>query len=294
MIAQDDFDFLAQLLKRRSGLVLGTEKGYLVESRLKSVIDAFSTRDIAGIVARLRTGDERLAVAVTEVMTTNESFFFRDGTPFTLFKDTMLPAMMAARAETRSLSVWCTAASTGQEPYSLAMLLKESALLLKDWRVQILGTDISKDVLARAEAGLYSQFEVQRGLPVQFLIKYFTKIDSQWRIKDEIRAMVQYRRLNLLDSYLGMGPFDVVYCRNVLIYFEEATKRQVLERIAALMHDDSFLVLGAAESVFGVTDAFAPVEGARGLYRRRPRAGAAKDIDSRRLDGPRYGRVAAK
>lgn len=260
-----DFDFVAQMLKRRSGLVLGSDKGYLLESRMGPVARKHGLAGLDAIVAKLKAGDEPLARDVTEAMTTNESFFFRDKTPFDHFEKLMLPALLKARAATRRLRIWCAAASTGQEPYSLAMILKEKAALVKDWKIDIVGTDLSNEVLARAKAGLYSQFEVQRGLPIQMLVKYFAKDKDQWRIKDDIRAMVQYQTMNLLDGFVGMGAFDIIYCRNVLIYFDEATKRNILERMALLLPADGYLLLGAAETVVGLTTAYAPVETARGV-----------------------------
>lgn len=260
-----DFDFVAQLLKRRSGLVLGAEKGYLLESRMAPVARKHNLAGLDAIIAKLRAGNESLARDVTEAMTTNESFFFRDKTPFDQFDKIMLPALLKSRATTRRLRIWCAAASTGQEPYSLAMMLKEKAALVKDWKIDIIGTDLSTDVLARAKAGVYSQFEVQRGLPIQLLVKYFAKEGDQWRIKDDIRSMVQYQVMNLLDGFVGMGSFDIIYCRNVLIYFDEATKRNILERMAPLLASDGYLLLGAAETVVGLTTAFTPMESARGL-----------------------------
>jgi len=272
-----DFDFVAQMLKRRSGLVITPEKIYLLESRVGPISRKHGVAGLDAIVAKLKTGDEALALEVTEAMTTNESFFFRDKTPFDHFEKLMLPELLKARATQRRLRIWCAAASTGQEPYSLGMVLKEKAALVKDWRIEILGTDLSKDVLARAEAGVYSQFEVQRGLAIQLLVKYFAKDGEQWRIKDEIRSMIQYRAFNLLDPFTGFGTFDIVFCRNVLIYFDEATKRNILERIAQLMPADGYLLLGAAETVIGVTNAFTPVENARGLYMKQgaPKVAAA-------------------
>lgn len=260
-----DFDFVAQMLKRRSGLVLGTDKGYLLESRMGPVARKHGLAGLDAIVAKLKAGDETLARDVTEAMTTNESFFFRDKTPFDHFEKLMLPALLKARAATRRLRIWCAAASTGQEPYSLAMILKEKAAVVKDWKIDIVGTDLSNEVLARAKEGLYSQFEVQRGLPIQLLVKYFAKDKDQWRIKDDIRAMVQYQTMNLLDPFVGMGAFDIIYCRNVLIYFDEATKRNILERMALLLPSDGYLLLGAAETVVGLTTAYSPVETARGV-----------------------------
>jgi chemotaxis protein methyltransferase CheR len=205
-------------------------------------------------------------------MTTNESYFFRDKLPFEHFRDTMLPALMAARGSGRRLRVWCAAASTGQEPYTLAMILRDLQPKLAGWTVDILATDLSTEVLERARSGLYSQFEVQRGLPIQYLMKYFTQRGDNWEIAPDIRAMVQFRPLNLLRDVSSLGIFDIVFCRNVLIYFDQATKIDVLKRLSRLTAPDGYLVLGAAETVVGLTDAFRPHPDKRGLYLPQPAA----------------------
>ena len=204
--------------------------------------------------------------AVVEAMTTNETFFFRDRAPFDLFRDVLLPEAMARRAAQRRLRIWCAAASTGQEPYSLAMMLHEAAPRLAGWTVDLVATDLSTEVLEKARAGLYSHFEVQRGLPVQLLIKHFEPVGEQWRIAAPLRQMVDFRPLNLLQPFDGLGSFDIVYCRNVLIYFDAATKGDVLARISASLSPDGAVLLGAAETVIGLTDRLAPNARHRGLY----------------------------
>jgi len=261
-----DYDYLRKLLKDRSGLVLSVDKQYLVESRLTPLARKAGIASLGELVAKLRSNNERLAVDVVEAMTTNESFFYRDKIPFDHFRDTIMPGLLAARARERRLRIWCAAASTGQEPYSLAMCLKEMKDKLVGWRVEILGTDLSTEVLEKAKAGVYSQFEVQRGLPIQMLVKHFSQVGDTWHISPEIRAMVQYRPLNLLSDFAHLGSFDVVFCRNVLIYFDQETKIGVLNRIAKLLDPEGFLVLGAAETVVGLTDAFKPLADKRGLY----------------------------
>jgi chemotaxis protein methyltransferase CheR len=207
-----------------------------------------------------------MVVDVVEAMTTNESFFYRDKIPFDHFRDAIMPGLMAARAKERRIRIWCAAASTGQEPYSLAMSIKEMKQKLGGWRVEILATDLSTEVLEKAKAGVYSQFEVQRGLPIQLLVKYFSQVGDTWQIAPDIRAMVQYRPLNLLTDFSNLGRFDVVFCRNVLIYFDQETKIGVLNRVSKMLEGDGFLVLGAAETVVGLTDALKPVPDKRGLY----------------------------
>jgi chemotaxis protein methyltransferase CheR len=261
-----DYDYLRKLLKERSGLMLSSDKQYLVESRLTPLARKAGAATLGDLVGKLKSGNERLIVDVVEAMTTNESFFFRDKVPFDHFRDTIMPSLLAARAKEKRVRIWCAAASTGQEPYSLAMCLKEMKDKLSGWRVEILGTDLSLEVLEKAKAGVYSQFEVQRGLPINFLVKYFTQNGDTWQIAPEIRAMVQYKPLNLLADFSHLGGFDVVFCRNVLIYFDQETKVGVLNRIGRLLEGDGFLMLGAAETVVGLTEAFKPMADKRGLY----------------------------
>ncbi|CCQ74056.1 Chemotaxis protein methyltransferase [Magnetospira sp. QH-2] len=263
----DDFQFIADLLKKQSGLVLNPDKGYLLESRLMPVARERGMKDLDALVAQMRRRDTALIKEVIEAMTTNESFFFRDIKPFDMFRDVTLPALLESRASRKSLRIWCAAASSGQEPYSLAMILKEQAAKLAGWKVDIVGTDISTQMLTKAKAGKYSQFEVQRGLPIQMLVKYFKKEDENWFISPELRKMVQFREFNLLDDLRVLGSFDVVFCRNVLIYFDQPTKTQVLDGLAGVLPEDGSLYLGGAETVLGLTDRFEPLPGHRGLYR---------------------------
>ena len=264
-----EFDFLRTFLKARSGLALTPEKRYLIESRLGPVSRQFDLDNLAALVAALRGGrDPDLERAVIEAMTTNETFFFRDKSPFDLFRDVLLPRYLTARASTRRLRIWCAASSTGQEPYSLAMLLDEAAPRLAGWQVDILATDLSTEVIEKAKAGLYTQFEVQRGLPIQLLVKHFTQVADQWQISPKIRSMVNFRPINLIRDFGPLGTFDIIYCRNVLIYFDGPTKSDVLKRLSAALAPDGALLLGAAETVLGLTDALVPEPGHRGLYGR--------------------------
>jgi chemotaxis protein methyltransferase CheR len=274
-----DYDYLRKLLKDKSGLVLSADKQYLVESRLLPVARKVGLPGLAELVQKLKSNDSRLMVEVVEAMTTNESFFFRDKVPFEHFTGTMLPQVMAARANQRRLRIWCAAASTGQEPYSLAMCLREMKDKLAGWRIEIIGTDLSSEVLEKAKAGIYSQFEVQRGLPIQMLVKHFVQNGDTWQISPDLRSMISYRPLNLLADFSALGTFDIVFCRNVLIYFDQDTKIDVLNRIARQLEPDGFLVLGAAETVVGLTDAFKPLADKRGLY--VPNGAAAKPTSLR-------------
>jgi chemotaxis protein methyltransferase CheR len=264
-----NFEFIATLLKERSGLALTLDKTYLLESRLNPIARKNGLDDLDALINEIRgRRAEPLVRAVTEAMTTNESFFFRDGTPFEIFEKQVLPRLMEARASQKSIRIWSAACSSGQEPYSLAMLLKEQAAKLAGWRIEIVGTDISSEILEKAKVGIYSQFEVQRGLPIQYLMKYFEQNNELWQIDSSIRAMVRYREFNLLESLAPLGTFDVIFCRNVLIYFDQPTKSRVLGEISKRLADDGALFMGAAETVLGVTESFKPVPGQRGLYAR--------------------------
>jgi chemotaxis protein methyltransferase CheR len=281
-----DYEFLRKCLKDRSGLVLSSDKQYLVESRLLPVARRADLGTLSELVRTLRRGDaEALMTAVVEAMMTNESLFFRDKTPFDHFRTMVMPALTAARRGARSIRIWCAAASTGQEPYSLAMALKEMEHDLAGWRIDLLATDISNEVLEKARHGVYSQFEVQRGLPIQLLIKYFTQLGEAWQIAPEIRRMVKYRQLNLLSDFSHLGTFDLVFCRNVLIYFDQATKTDLLNRLANAVAADGFLVLGAAETVVGLSDRFKIVGDKHGLYTPNPRP--SKLAPARNLAPPR-------
>ncbi|MEP3246963.1 MAG: protein-glutamate O-methyltransferase [Sneathiella sp.] len=262
-----DFQLLSGIVLERSGLVLTEEKVYLLESRLVPLARQRGMNTLEDLANELRrTNDEKLKDEITEAMTTNETFFFRDTKPFDIFKDTVLPRLLETRASKKTLRIWNAACSTGQEPYSVAMLLKEEAAKMPGWRVEILATDISNEVLEKAKAGLYSQFEVQRGLPIQLLIKYFQQMGEMWQIDSSIRAMVKFQKMNLLDNLAVLGGFDVIFCRNVLIYFDHEMKAKVLAQMHRILADDGALFLGGAETVLGICDDLKPVSGLKGVY----------------------------
>ncbi len=265
-----DYEYLRKLLKERSGLDLSADKQYLVESRLMPLARKASLSGIPELVQAMKSGAVALTSEVVEAMTTNETFFFRDKIPFDHLKETVLPGLIQARAARRSIRIWCAASSTGQEPYSIAMILKEMGAALSGWRTEIVATDLSMGVLEKSITGLFSQFEVQRGLPIQMLVKYFTQQGELWQLNADIRAMVQHRQLNLLQDFSHLGSFDVIFCRNVLIYFDQDTKIGIFDRLAKMLEADGVLALGAAESVVGISDAFKPYPERRGLYRPNP------------------------
>jgi chemotaxis protein methyltransferase CheR len=280
-----DYAVLSQLLKERSGLVLAPEKEYLVENRLSPVARRNGFANVAELIGRLAgPAPDALKVEVTEAMMNNESFFFRDKLPFDRMHDFILPDLFRRRAAKRQLRIWSAAASTGQEPYSIAMLLAERTEFT-GWRIDILATDISRDALEKGRAGLYSQFEVQRGLPIQKLMSHFTQVADQWQIDAGMRARVEFRQLNLLADFSTLGTFDIVFCRNVLIYFDQATKIDVLGRIRRVTANDGYLILGAAETLVGLGEHFAPVLERRTLY--QPRQAAAVPGTKQILNGMR-------
>jgi chemotaxis protein methyltransferase CheR len=277
-VTPSEYEYLRKLLRDHSGLDLSTDKQYLIESRLLPLARKAGLPGISDLVQKMKGGPGALITQVVEAMTTNETFFFRDKVPFEHFRDTIMPEMLKSRAARKSLRIWCAAGSTGQEPYSLAMCLKEMSGALSGWRTEILATDLSQEVLEKAKTGIYSQFEVQRGLPIQMLVKYFKQIGELWQINPDIRAMVQHRQLNLLHDFNQLGHFDVIFCRNVLIYFDQETKINIFGRLAKTMESDGFLVLGAAETVVGLTEAFKPVADRRGLYRPSDARTAARPV----------------
>jgi chemotaxis protein methyltransferase CheR len=260
------FETLAVLLRNGSGLVVGPDKLYLLETRLAPLLRAHRLTDLDALATKVRGGAPALEREIIEAMTTNESSFFRDEKPFAHVRGQALPRLHSTRPPSAKLRIWSAAASTGQEAYSLAMILAESRAMLGNREVEIVGTDIAREPLARACEGLYTQFEVQRGLPVTMLVKYFKKDGGNWRISEQIRAMANFREWNLLGDLRPLGHFDLVFCRNVLIYFDPPTKARALEAIAKQMAPDGLLFLGGAETVLGVTERFVPLAGDRGVY----------------------------
>lgn len=266
----EDYAFLAELLRKESGLSLGEGKEYLITGRLNPIAASLGLTDLEGLIQRLRFRPDRsLVQTVCEAMTTNESMFFRDGKPFDNLRETLLPALIQARRHVRRLRIWCAACSTGQEPYSIAMLIKADVPQLGGWNIEILGTDISSKALERARAGRYTQFEVQRGLPVQMLVRFFKQEGREWVIAPEIREMATFREFNLLQPYNEFGDFDLIFCRNVLIYFDAPTKSGVLRRLARALNTEGYLLLGSAETVLGLSDEFELAAKGISAYRKR-------------------------
>ena len=267
----DDYRFLCQILAEGSGLALGANKEYLVESRLGPVAKMFDAPDIAALVARLRASrDRNIERTICEAMTTNESLFFRDGAPFEALKKRVLPVLAKARAATRRIRIWSAASSTGQEAYSISITRVLESPAIEGYHVEIVGTDLSRSAVERAQAGVFSHFEVQRGLPPALLTRCFTQVPEGWRVNDAFRQAVTFRQFNLLHDFSPLGMFDVIFCRNVMIYFDGPTKTDVLGRLAKMMPADGVLFLGGAESILGISDAFTRRGGeSTSVYRRR-------------------------
>jgi len=265
-VNSQDFEFVAQLMHKRAGIVLGGDKMYLLESRLGPLARKEGLPSIDDLIQVVRARrDERLLTQLVDVMTTSETFFFRDRTPFQHLREAVLPLLGQARKGQR-IRIWSAGCSTGQEPYSLAMMLDQNPAITGGVPVEIVATDIAERCLDRARQGLFTQFEVQRGLPIQMLLKYFKQQGDRWVVSDALKQMVEFREFNLIQDPGVLGQFDVVFCRNVLIYFDQPTKSAVLGRIAGVIPPDGYLYLGGAETVLGVSDRFAPIAGQRGIY----------------------------
>jgi chemotaxis protein methyltransferase CheR len=256
-ISAATFDFVRTLVCDQAGIVLERDKQYLVEARLIPVARRRGFESADALVQHASTtGDAGLKQSVVEAMTTNETTFFRDGEPFEALRQQVLPAIIERRQTAKHLRIWCGASSTGQEPYSLAMLLREHFPALQSWKVEFLATDLSEEVLARAREGRYTQLEMNRGLPVTYLVKHFDKQGLDWQLKADIRRQVTFEKLNLVKAWSLRGPFDLIMLRNVMIYFDVPTKRQILQRILRLMPPDGYLFLGTAETTMGIHNGF--------------------------------------
>ncbi len=258
-----DFEYVSQLVKTEAAIVLGKGKEYLVQSRLEPVAKTLGMSDIAALVKCLRSNnDAALRRAVVESLTTHETSFFRDITPFDILRTNVIPELIRTQGTTKQLTIWCGASSSGQEPYSLCILLRENFPELLGWKLRILATDVSRQILDRARKGLFSQLEVNRGLPIRFLVKYFDKVGQEWQVKPDLVRMLEFSELNLLHEYTRIPPVDLVMLRNVLIYFDVAVKRQILSKIRSVLKPSGYLFLGGAETTIGVDDNFdrAPFE----------------------------------
>ena len=263
-----DFELYEKLLYKESGLVITSEKSYLLDSRLSPVAKKWDCTNMEGLTEALRKPVPNRAIIkdIVEAMTTNETSFFRDMNPFKNFENIVLPFLIKTKAPGSTIRIWCSACSSGQEPYSIAMMLKENEAKLNSLKIDIIATDLSDQILDTARKAKYTQFEVQRGMPIQLLVKYFKQDGESWLLNDEIKNMVKFQPINLLKPFPIPGTFDVIFCRNVLIYFDKETKTEILNRLYDKMEKHAFLLLGGAETVLGLTDKIKPLVGQRGLY----------------------------
>jgi chemotaxis protein methyltransferase CheR len=262
----DDFSTIARLLKDRTGLLLTKDKGYLVQNRLAPVVRERGWSGMTELVAALRGGDAAITSDVIDAMMSRETGFFRDWKPFKHLAKVVLPNLRVARLPKRQLRILCAGCSTGQEAYSIAMQILEDAAAFSGWQMEIIGIDISASAIASAERGVYSQFDVQRGLPIRRLLRHFAKQNDAWRIKDDVRRLVSFRTWNLLDDLFPLGRFDVILCRNVLIAFDQQTKLEILQKFGRVLVDDGVLYVGIHEGVTGVSESFRSVLPNLGIY----------------------------
>ena len=282
-ISSTAFAFVSELVRQQAAIVIGPGKEYLVESRLLPLARDAGLDDVGSLVARLQTNpDERLRRQVVEAMTTNETSFFRDRDPFNALAQAVLPDLCRRRASTHRINIWSAACSSGQEPYSIAMSVLDHPLITSDWQVQVLATDLNEEMVDRAAQGRFSQLEVNRGLPAAMLVRHFERAETDWRAVAALRSMVRFKTLNLNEPF-DLQFMDVVFLRNVLIYFDAATKADVLQRVRRVMKPDGFLFLGGSETTLGLDDGFEriPIGGAT-VY--RPRGAGPIDLPS--MGGP--------
>jgi chemotaxis protein methyltransferase CheR len=270
-ITASEYQYMQQLIQKASGICLESGKEYLVEARLTPIVREQKLESIAALIRKLQSSSiDPLHKMVTEAMTTNETSFFRDQHPFDALKQKVVPALLPLRAMSKSLSIWCAASSSGQEPYTIAMTLLEAFPQLRDWKITFIATDLSRQMVERSRSGRYSQLEVNRGLPAPMLIKYFKKDGLEWQIDQRLRSMIDFRQMNLLEPWPAMPPIDIVFIRNVLIYFDANTKKDIFRRIRGIMRPDGYLFLGGAETTMNLDDAFQrmPIERS-GVYQLR-------------------------
>ena len=266
-ISDADFSYVRELVYRQAAIVLEQEKNYLVEARLSPLVRQHGFNSMTELVAQLRSQPSNgLQWNVIEAMTTNETSFFRDVHPFELLKKNVLPELIKKRAALRQLNIWCAAASSGQEPYTILMLLREKFPALATWKLNFLATDISKEMLDRCREGCYSQLEVNRGMPAPLLVKYFQKIGTEWQIKEDLRRMIDFRQMNLAQAWAVLPSMDVIFMRNVLIYFDVETKKTILARVRKTMKPDGYLFLGGAETTLNLDDCFKRVQVDKSAY----------------------------
>ncbi|MCL6550937.1 MAG: protein-glutamate O-methyltransferase CheR [Acidothermus cellulolyticus] len=290
------FTYVADLVKQMTAINLGPGKEYLVENRLAPLAREAGFRDVAALIGRVQaSGDERLRRQIVEALTTNETSFFRDREPFTVLRQVVIPDLCRRRAGTRRITIWSAGCSSGQEPYSIAMTVIDHPLITSEWSVEILATDVSEEMLAKAKSGRYSQLEVNRGLPAPLLVRHFERCETDWRVVAPVRNLVRFQKLNLAEDF-NLPFVDVVFLRNVLIYFDTPTKIDVLRRVREVLRPDGYLFLGGSETTLGLDDAFDRLVAGAGTFY-RPRGAGMPDVAGDEPPvgggaGPRFGTAA--
>ncbi|AFY33866.1 protein-glutamate O-methyltransferase CheR [Calothrix sp. PCC 7507] len=265
-VSANDFEYLRQLVHEHSAVVLSANKSYLAELHLQPIAESAGFTLIAELVAYLKAQPfNNLHAQTIEALVTNETSFFRDHHPFEALRQYILPELIKKRAIERSLNIWCAACSNGQEPYSIAMLIREHFPLLTNWSIRLIASDFSTKVLTRAEKGHYNQLEINRGLSKNLRDKYFHRLDSDWQIKDEIRQMTEFRQINLMESWSSLPEIDVIFLRNVLIYYDIATKKALLRKVKQQLKTDGYLFLGTAETTINLDASFKQVSFNKGI-----------------------------
>jgi chemotaxis protein methyltransferase CheR len=268
-LATEDYQFLKEYIHRESGILLDNDKHYLLAARLAPVAEQIHLDSLSALANTLRNSrDSTLRDRVVQAMTTHETLFFRDSSPFDALRTTVLPQLAKLRENTKTLRIWSAASSSGQEAYSIAMTLAEAGL--ERWNIQILATDLSKPILDRAKEGRYSQLEMNRGLPAAMLVKYFEREGLEWRVKDSLRRMMRFETFDLRRSMLGKGPFDIIFCRNVLIYFDIPTKKQILAGLRNTLVPGGYLLLGGSESTLNLDETFLRIPVGRAMFYQAP------------------------
>jgi len=268
-MTEQDYAFVTKLLLDRSAIALEQGKEYLLEARLGPVAKRHGLASVAEFIDKLRKpGAQQLTTELVEAMVTTETSFFRDIHPFETLRRTVIPELIRTRENEKRLNIWCAASSSGQEPYTLALILREYFPELVRWQINFIATDISNGMLERCRAGCYSQIEVNRGLPTALLLKYFTQEGAKWQLDEKVRSMIEFRRMNLAEPWPSMPQMDLVFLRNVMIYFDVETKKTILRRMSRVLRKDGYLILGGAETTFALDDSYQRVENLKaGFYR---------------------------
>ncbi len=255
-MSTSNFDFLRSFIKKEAAIIIEPGKEYLVDARLTPLVKEFGLGSVDELLEQMRTKPtEIMKHRIVDAMTTNETFFFRDIHPFDLLKNHVLPDLIAKKQKEKKLSIWCAAASSGQEPYTIAMILKDYEQQLKGWTIEFIASDLSEKMLVRSKEGIYNQLEVNRGLPMPYLVKYFEKVGTNWQLKQDIREMISFRKINLMHDW-KLGSMDLIFMRNVLIYFDIETKKDIMKRVERILLPHGYLFLGGSETMLGITEDF--------------------------------------